>query len=305
MRILALTFPRLGVQLLREASPEFTGRPVALLSGDGDSALVSTVSCEATKDGVEPGMTVDQARQRCPAIAFERDNARECLERLESMISILRTRATTSVAIVSRNAIVLSLDGFGGRFSDESAAAQAVLGIVRNWSGLDVRGAVGSNLEDALSASRTARRFPVVLDEGRTADGRLPGFEPISAAHRFGGPAAAKDVTARLSRMAASMEALLAANPASYRRVTLEIERGAYRTAFVCRPTQPIHRASEALELVRSRVAPADLEGATAVHLRLDGPGPSVVVEPWRAAAATVHQLAPAVPVQRRLRLAS
>ena len=305
MRILALTFPRLGVQLLREASPEFTGRPIALIAGDGDSALVSTVSCEATKDGVEPGMTVDQARQRCPGIAFERDNARECLERLESMGSILKTRATTSVAIVSRNAIALSLDGFAKRFADESAAAQAVLGIARNWSGLDVRGAVGSNLEDALAASRTARRFPVVLAETETTDVRLPRFEPVGAAHRFHAAAAAKDVSGRLGRMAASLEALLAANPASYRRVTLEIERGAYRTAFVCRPTQPIHRASEALEFLRGRVATADLEGATAVHLRLDAPGPAVVAEPWRAAAATVHQLAPAVPVQRRLRLAS
>lgn len=90
MRILSLFLPRLGVQILRAARPELAGHPVGLLAGEGDGALLAAASVEATADGVEPGMTALQARQRCLGISFERDNARECLGRLEAVATLLR-----------------------------------------------------------------------------------------------------------------------------------------------------------------------------------------------------------------------
>jgi hypothetical protein len=305
MRFLALTFPRLGIQLLRAGSPEFSGRPVALLAGEGDTALVSAVSCEATKDGVEIGMTLAQARQRCPGLTFERDNARQCLEHLEAMASILRARATTSVAIVSRNALVVSLDGMENQFRDEMAAAQAVLGVARSWSGLDVRGAVAGDVASAMTAARTARRFPVVVPGESAREEGLPRFEDVSAVHTFTAPAAGSEAMGRLGRLAGTLQVLLSDSPRSYRRVVLNLERGAYRTQFTFRPEQVIHRPANAAELLRQRLSPSDLEGATRFELRLESAGPSVAVEPWRPASATMHQLPPAVPVQRRLRLAS
>jgi len=305
MRILALTFPRLGIQLLRASSPEHSGRPLALLSGEGDSALVAAVSCEATKDGVEIGMTGSQARQRCPGITFERDNASQCLERLGSIASILKTRATTNVAIVSRNALVLDLDGMDDRFVNESAAAQTLLTFTRSWSGLDVRGAVGSDMESALEAARTARRFAVILPSEEHTARSLPRFDPVAVSFDFPQAASSNDATARLGRMAATLQALLEDSDTSFRKVTLEVARGPYRTKFAARPPQPIQRAAQAIEVLRERVPATELEGTTSLRLSLEAPGPAVAVEPWRSPAATLHSLPPAVPVQRRLRLAS
>jgi hypothetical protein len=305
MRTLVLHFPRLGIQLLREARADLFEKPLALVNGEADAALLSTVSCEATRDGVEPGMTPAQARQRCPGLAFEPDNARQCLERLEAIASILKTRSTTSVAIVSRNALAVSLAGMQSQFADEGAAANALLAVAKGWSGLDVRAAVGPTVAEATNAARTARRFAVILP-GEPTNERLPRYDPLAAQHTFETPAGSGLARAKLHRMAAALQALSPEDSRSYRLVTLEVVRGAYRTRYHARPHQPLHRASEALELVLGKANDGDLEGATALRLELSAAGPAVTVEPWRSASASVHQLsAPAVPIQRRLRLAS
>lgn len=304
MRVLALFFPRLGIQILRGASPEHAGRPTGLLSGEGDGALLAAVSVEATASGVEPGMTALQARQRCPAIAFERDNAGACLDQLEAVAAILRTRATTSVAIVSRNAIALSLEGLESRFADEMAAAQGILALARSWSGLDVRAAVASSVDAAVCAASKARRFPVISD-GPGGEIALPAYESLSAAFAWDAPTTADLALARLGRMVASLRPVMAVYNQSYRSVRLEVERHGRSTAHVLRAREPFHLAEEAMALLRSRFG-GELEGATAIRVTLQGAGPAVSVEPWRAPVATVHELsAPAVPVQRRLLRAS
>lgn len=306
MRFLALAFPRLSIQLARADRPEFADRPFALLSGDGDAALLAAVSVEATAEGIECGMTALQARQRCPGILLERDNARECLERLEAIASILKTRATTSVAIVSRNAIALELDGIIGQFEDEAAAARSLLGFVRSWTGLDVRAGVASAVESAVCAAKTARRFPAVVPPGDDTAASLPRFEPLRASFEFAAPAGAPSVRTRLASVIRGLQPLLDSYERSYRRVDVEVERGPQHEAVRLRAPEPLHRAGAILELLRTRIADTQLEGATAVRITLAEAGPSVAVAPWRAQVATLHQLAgPAVPVQRRLRLAS
>ncbi|MBK9544495.1 MAG: hypothetical protein IPO51_01305 [Dehalococcoidia bacterium] len=306
MRILSLFFPRLGVQILRATRPELAGHPVGLLAGEGDGALLAAASVEATADGVEPGMTALQARQRCPGISFERDNARECLERLEAVASILRTRATPDVAIVSRNSVAVSLDGLEGRFADEAAAAQALLVLARSWSGLDVRAAVASTVEEAECAARTARRFPVIREYRPAAGTMLPRREPVTVSVTWETPATAAAARLRLGNGLASLQPALDAYEQSFRAVRVEVERGACRSAFIARTSQPIHRIAEVLDLLRGRVEGGALDGVTALRVTLEQPGPSVSVAPWRAAVATMHQLAaPAVPVQRRLLRAS
>ena len=306
MRFLALVLPRLGIQLLRSSRADLVGRPVGLLSGEGDAALVSVVSCEATADGAEPGMTVLQARQRSRGIAFERDNARECLEKLEGLASILRTRATTNVAIVSRNAVAIELDGFDAQFTGEGAAAHALLAVARNWTGLDVRAAVASTVEEAVHAARTARRFPVVLGQSESSAAVLPEHAPIAASFAWDTPVEGAAVIERLSRMVASFQPLMSAYGSSFRLVTVEMSHGAYRSQLNIRPSQPIHRPSEVLELLKSRLSASVLDGLTTIRVTLGLPGPNVNIDPWRSPVATMHQLSgPAVPVQRRLLRAS
>jgi stage V sporulation protein SpoVS len=306
MRVLALVFPRLGIQLARANHPEPAGRPFALLSGEGDAAMLSTVSVEATADGVEPGMTALQARQRCPGITLEADNARECIERLESITSILQTRATNSVAIVSRNAVAVSIDGTERQFGDESAAAHAILGVARSWSGLDVRAAVASTVDEAVCAASKARRFPVMCPDSGIEQVTLPRYEPLSVSFDWEGPASATVASARLNRMLGSLQQLMSGYGASYRRITVEAEHGPYRWAFGIRPSQPIHTSAEVAELLRGKLDDGRLEGLTSLRITLEGAGPAVLVAPWRAPTATLHQLAgPAVPLQHRLLRAS
>ena len=302
MRVLALHVPRIGVQLLRAADPAFCEKPVGLVAGDGDDALFTTVSCEATADGVDPGMTALQARQRCPALLLAPDNAAACLDALEHLASILRTRTTTNVAIVSRNAIALDLDGLLGRFADEGSAAQAILALARSWSGLDIRAAVASNLEAAVTAAARARRHPVLLE--LEADGpALPVYAPVAVAYRAERPLAGEMAEARIAKMLGSLRPLLEVQHQSYRAVRVELARGPYRTTFVIRAKSPLHNAAEAVALVRERVR-GELDGVTELRVTLERPGPEISVTPWRPQVARVHELsAPATPVQRRLLL--
>jgi hypothetical protein len=106
--------------------------------------------------------------------------------------------------------------------------------------------------------------------------------------------------------MMAALQPVLDEYGQSYRAVRVELEHGAYRSAIVARPAQPLHRAGEALDLIRSRLESGRLDGVTAIKVSLERPGPGVTVAPWRAHVANVHQLTvPAVPVQRRLLRAS
>jgi hypothetical protein len=294
MRFLVLHFPRLGVQLVRRAAPALHGHPVALSQGEGDPALLAAVSVEATAAGIEPGMTVLQARQRVPGLRLEPDNAAACLDELEELMAILRTRATTNVAIVSRNAIALDLAGLEARFADEGAEAQGIATHARSWTGLDVRAAVASNLEDALRAASTARRFAVICSEaGRSSE--LPGYEPISVSM----------AGAEWSRAVRPLSALMAEYPQSYRSIEVEIERGSRRERVSLKPKAPVHTVGEVVSELK-RLDPARLEGAGRVRVTLAKPGPLVAVDPWRAASGSAHELnGAAIPIQRRLLRAS
>jgi hypothetical protein len=303
MRVLVLSLPRLGVQLAREARPELAERPLGLLAGEGDSALLTTVSVEATADGVEPGMTALQARQRCPGILLEPDNAGECLDRLAHLTSILRTRTTTDVAVVSRTAVALDLSGIAHRFADEQAAAQAILALARSWARLDVRCGVAATVEAALCAASRARRHPLISPDGEGSRVPLPVYSPVSVACRAEQPLAGPLAEARIARMLTTMQPLLDPHRWSFRAVRAQVTKGAYETVFVLQLPAPIHTAAEAAAILRTRLA-GKLDGVTELRLTLDRPGPEVSVRPWRQPVATVHELtAPAVPVQRRLLL--
>lgn len=306
MRYAVLAFPRLPIQLARKADAALTGRRFALTRGDGDTALLAAVSPEATASGVEPGMTALQAGQRCPGIELVPEQPAGALDALETVSAIIRRRATTDVAIVSRNEIAVVLDDFAQQFAGEPAAALALTGLVRSWSGLDARCGVASSLDEASLAARTARRFPVINPASEAAPKPLPRYEPLSAAFSWQSPATAETVEVRLGRLAAHLEPLADARRQSYREVLLELEYGPYRRAIALHPELPMHTAAEALSLVRGRVAVEELGGVTALRVTLGQPGPDVRIDPWRAPVAQIHQISgPAVPVQRRLLRAS
>ncbi len=304
MRLLALVSPRLGIQLARRADPTLSGRTIALLAGDGEAALVAVPSVEATAGGIETGMTIAQARERVPALVALPDNAGECLDVLEDLASILRTNATPNVAIVSRDTILLSLEGLESRFDGESGAANALVRFARMWSGLDIRAGVAGSVDGAIHAARSARRFPVICSDTKDAEPLPRMAYELGARANLGGPQSAAAVETRLARALATLETALEAVPASYREVRFELTTNGRVNRWTLRAAQPVHTAAEAFDIVRTRIPADALEGGSAFAITLRKPGPDTRVNPWRRPVATMHTLAgPAVPVQHRLRL--
>ena len=66
--ILHLTIPAFAVALARVVDPSLRQRPVAVAPGSSERSLLQCVSHEASKEGVQPGMTLHQARRFCPAL---------------------------------------------------------------------------------------------------------------------------------------------------------------------------------------------------------------------------------------------
>lgn len=291
MRLLCLFFPRLGVQLAREKDPLLAGSPIALVTGQGDAALVAVPSVEATAAGIEPGMAAARARASLPGLAFLPDNAGACLGTLERIAAILRARTTPDVAIMSRDAIVLSLAALDDRFVDESHAAESIARLARAWSGLDIRAGVAATPDTALHAARSARRFAAIC----------PGDDPASAlaappaeltARTSWGPALGAIAAAdRFASLLGRLQPALDGYGLSFRRLHLSIERAGRTDSCLLQAEEPLHTADEAVLLVRSRLGRGALDGATGISIRLRGIGPAVRVAPWRPAPSTVRPL--------------
>ncbi|PFG72940.1 hypothetical protein [Tepidiforma thermophila] len=297
MRILVIEAPRLSVQLARRAEPGLRGRPAATVQEPGGEPLVAAVSPEAEAAGVQPGMTLAEARSRCPALAWAPARPGAELHALERLAAVLRRKATPAVAVVSREAVAVDLAGLEGRCADERAAGTALLGLARAWLGLEVRGAVADTVEEGLAAARAARRCLAVC-EARGARGTLPRAEGLAV--RLAGGVTADRAAAGAERLGQ----VLAAWGLSCRGldVTAEAQAGARRWRL--RAAGPLHSGRELAALLRPLAG--ELDGLAEVTIAAAGAGPSFEVAPWRPAAAPRDRAAlPARPVERGLALAS
>lgn len=285
MRLLALAFPRLPVQLARLGAPELAGRPFVVISGEGESALVAAASPEASAAGIDRGMLIATALGHCPAVATVAPNAGDCLDALEQAASILRNRATPNVAIAGRDHILVDLHGLEPRFADEEAAAVALSMLARSWTRLDVRAGVAGTREPAIAAARTARRLPVIeplesSDPERLVVTRDP---EITASFEFAAPASAVECRARIARSLARLETLLAGRDESFRALTLTVTGSAGDAATLQLSShEPLHSAAEAIELLAPHLATSLLDGVVRLELALRRLGPSMRVEPLR-----------------------
>jgi impB/mucB/samB family len=308
MRLLCLHFPRLAIQLLRRSRPDLAGVPVVLVAGDGDNALVAALSAELSASGVMPGMLAAAARARCSRASFLSDNAGDCLATLEAVASILRLRATPAVVIASREHLFVDLAGLDERFPDEESAAAGIATLVRSWIGLDVRAGVGPTRDSALAAAHSALRQPVVVPVGDAPTERLAvSPEPaIAARAEWTIPSGPIAVRARLARVLATFETVLATRSESFRQVRLSLAdvSGSERILTIA-SHEPLHHAAEALALLAGQLDDVALLGVVAVRMCLERIGPSVRVEPVCAGGLVRRTGAPAVPFQHSLLRAS
>ncbi|MEO9254559.1 MAG: hypothetical protein ABI305_03395 [Tepidiformaceae bacterium] len=310
MRLLCLLFPRLGVQLIRRRQPELCGRAVVTLAGEGDEALVSTASAEASAAGVVIGMLASAGRERILGASFLDDNANECLDLLEQASSILRLRATPTVAIAGREHLFVDLRGLESLFPDEMTAATRLAELVRSWTGCDVRAGVASTREAALDAAHQARRFPVVNGSGLTDDGIVVSpsvVTEVHASYTWSAPAEPVAVRARLVRMLGSLQTVLEGRHESFREVSLELRHASGAAGTVTlHPAMPLHRAGEVLQLLGGKVPDDVLTGIVGLELTLGRLGPDIRIEPVRRETRSAPVIeSPIRPIQRRLLRAS
>lgn len=299
MRVLCLLFPRLGAQLALRARPALRDRGLVLLQGHGDDALVAGVTCEAAARGLLPGMTAAEARRRCPGAAFIADNAADCLDELERVAAILRTRATSLVAPGGRDHLFLDISKLANGERDEARLGQRLAGVAGAWSGCDVRAGVASSRREALEAAMTARRGAVVCPPAPATEAAVAPFraEPITVAATFPGGANELALRARTARLLRQLDLVLEARGQSYRtaRIAMETERGEREVRV--RPAAPAHDASR-LEREVAAALGGDADRVFALRVELGGLGPAVHVAPCAASAAArpVHGLpAPAL----------
>lgn len=306
MRLLSLYFPRLSTALARRADASLQDRALVLVTSFGDGGLVAGASVEAAMTGVVTGMPVAAARNRCPGAAFIPDNATACLDELEEALHIIVKKATPNVAIASREHLVVDLAGLEGRFVDEATAASRLAALVREWTGLDVRAGVGNRVDDAIEASKCARRAPAVaaIESGPSKPITPHGASRAIAAHiDFEGGAGAKAVRAQVHRLLFRLQLLLEGGDESARRLRVVLERADRKETLVLNPAQPIHTAADMLEVLAGHTGGTTYEGLESVTVSVEKLGPAVRVErqAFPAGSAAPVLRAPVRPVQQRL----
>ncbi|MCC6383063.1 MAG: hypothetical protein IT304_11210 [Dehalococcoidia bacterium] len=289
MRLLALLFPDLAVELARRGRPGTRGRALILVAGRGDEACVAAASAEARARGVQVGLSAARALATCPEALAVADNSSACLDALDRLAAILRRRTTTRVAVAGRDHLLLDLDGLPG---DETALAARLPGPARAWSGCEVRAAVADSPAEALHAARCARQQPVILPAADHPTGPLPCFSrgPLRASVTLAHGTPAFAAGGRLRSLAVHLDALLAARDESVREVVVALE-GAEPGEARLRLPQPAHAVAPLLDALLAALPPVALAHADRITLDLLRPGPAVLVQP-RSALATCPPLA-------------
>lgn len=281
MRVLCAWFPKLDIDIVLRQRPTLAGRPVVLLQGHGDRALVSGVSCEASRLGILPGMSAGQARRRSPGTIFLADNSGACLDELERLAMILRTRVTTRVEVGGRDHLFVAMDGED--HDAEKALALRVMGIVRAWAARPVRGGLAATRADALEAARASRRGMLALppaDAERIDPVGIFRDDEITARREFQDALGGTAARAAVGELCVRLAGILAARGMGARAIAVDVATGAGHVRVRVQSSQPAFTGAELMALVAGQLPPDLLDGAARLEIRLGRLCPDVRVSP-------------------------
>ncbi|MBI2766391.1 MAG: hypothetical protein HYX53_10845 [Chloroflexi bacterium] len=286
MRVLSLFLPRFPIQVALRQRPHLEGRPVAVLDGHGEAALVAAASCEATAKGVTAGMPAAQARERCQAALFLPDNSGSCFDELDRIASILRLRATPLVAIGGVDHLFVDLDGIPSA-AEERELALRLMALAASWCRYSLRAGVGNSRREALEAARAARR-PLAICAPPREDGGdrleppiLPATGTIGVTARSDAGWDPVEARAAAERLLARAGIVLTARGESFREVAVHFDRAQSATfTAVLRLRNPRHSTAGVLDELGTRLPPEALSHVTMVRVELARLGPSVQVQP-------------------------
>ncbi len=293
MRVLCAWFPKLDVELATRLRPSLAGRHLAFLQGSGDRALVSGASCAAAAAGILPGMSAGQARRRSPGAVFLADNAGACLDELERVARIIRARFTTRVELGGRDHLFIAISGEDS--GHEREVALRVMGLVRAWSGRQVRGGLAGSRQDALEAARASRRGLLVVPpvQSPSAGPAVAPFRDDAVAATAALPGAPEPsplaVRARISSLVHRLEAIVAARAQGFRAVSVILHGESGAETVRALSAAPLFTAADALALVGQSLDDAAFAGVTRVEIRLSRLTPDVRVRPMLTPASTAR----------------
>lgn len=157
-RYLALIFPWLPIERLRATRPHlFVGQdegPVAFTTQSGNAVRLAAVDLLAARAGLQPGLTLADARARVPELQIFPADAHADLDWLEQLADACG-RYTPSVALEPPDALVLDITGCTHAFEGERPLA-ANLETRMARRGVLVRHAMGDTPEIARALARFA-----------------------------------------------------------------------------------------------------------------------------------------------------
>jgi DNA polymerase IV len=139
----------------QQTNPALKGKPVAV-TGAGPRTVITTSSYEARAFGVKTGMTIYEARKRCPHITFVTGNNKRYAQICE-MLSEICLRFTPDTEIYSIDEVFLDITGSHHLLNGPENLARAIKETVRKELGLTCTVGIGPNILIAKLASDLAK----------------------------------------------------------------------------------------------------------------------------------------------------
>ena len=127
----------------QQCNPALRGKPIAVI-GSGARTIITTSSYEAREWGVKTGMTVYEARRRCPQIILVEGNNTKYTDTCAELVSVYRC-FTPLVEVYSVDEAFLDLTGSLQLFGSAASIARRIKQRVRKQFGLTCSAGIAPN----------------------------------------------------------------------------------------------------------------------------------------------------------------
>lgn len=168
-QIVCYQIPAFEVALARLTAPSLRDRPVAVVPSQSPRALLKEVSREAQRDGVLPGMMIDQAQRRCPRIQFVPSDPNRVHQAQRRLNAVIAERAP-AWEVIRPGQMFLDMTGTTRLFGPPSDTGLYLERELHRRYGL--AGSVGVGTNKLVSRCATTLLDPLQVYEIR------PGSEP-------------------------------------------------------------------------------------------------------------------------------
>lgn len=159
-RIAALWFPYLATERLERANPGLAERPVATILDVRGQTVLSNINPAAEKEGLNPGMTLANARAIYPDVTLLPDDSKADAALLEKLQAWC-VNYTPWVALDLSNGLLLDVTGCAHLFGGEKAMLAEIVGRL-DEIGLTVKAALAETPLAALALANHNRSGSIV-----------------------------------------------------------------------------------------------------------------------------------------------